>query len=62
MIDSPSKPKPTTQKPITAPLEKAIFSPLAQLLMAALAVLALARVAMLIPRKPAKAEVKVPMT
>ncbi|MBA7667447.1 hypothetical protein ES703_75536 [subsurface metagenome] len=62
MIDSPSKPKPTTQKPITAPLEKAILSPFAQLLMVALAVLALALVAMFIPSQPARAEVKVPQT
>ena len=41
-MESPSSPSPTTQKPITAPLEKAILSPRPQLFMAALAVRALA--------------------
>ena len=56
----PKRPRPTTEKPITAPLEKAILNALAQLPIAALAVLALALVAIFIPRKPAKAEVNVP--
>ena len=49
-----SKPRPTTTKPITAPLRKAIRNPLFIEARAALAVRADAYVAVFMPRKPDK--------
>ena len=51
-----SMPRPTTEKPMTLPEEKAMRRPLSRLSLAALAVRALALVAMRIPTKPASIE------
>ena len=59
---TPSRPRPTTTIPITAPEEKAIFSPLLRESLHALAVLAFAEVAVLIPMFPARAERIAPNT
>src|SRR5690606_10229147 len=56
-----SRPRPTTIRPITAPLWKATRRPSSRLFWAALAVLLLAMVAVVIPINPAKPEQKPPV-
>ena len=53
-MDTSSRPRPTTVKPMTAPEEKATFRPRLRLSWAALAVRALAEVAIFMPTKPAR--------
>ena len=55
-IVTSSRPRPTTEKPMTLPEEKATRSPLSRLWLAALAVRALAEVAIFMPRYPAVIE------
>ena len=55
------RPKPTTTKPITAPLRNAIFNPLLRLCLAAFAVRADAYVAVFMPKKPHNPENKPPV-
>ena len=56
-----SKPRPTTTRPITAPLRKAMRKPPLSDVRAACAVRAEAAVAVFIPRKPANPEKKPPV-
>ena len=53
-MDTSSRPRPTTVKPMTAPEEKATLRPRFRLSWAALAVRALAEVAIFMPTKPAR--------
>ena len=55
-MDTSSRPRPTTVKPMTAPEENATLRPRLRLSWAALAVRALALVAIFMPMKPARAE------
>ena len=52
-METPSNPRPTTVKPMTAPLEKATVSALPRLVLAASVVLTALRVATRMPMKPA---------
>ena len=56
-----SRPRPTTVKPITAPLRNATFRPELRLRRAALAVRPEAKVAVFIPMNPARPEKKPPV-
>ena len=56
-----SRPRPTTVRPMTAPLRKAILRPALRLRMVALAVRALAYVAVFMPTKPARPLKKPPV-
>ncbi len=59
---TPSRPKPTTEKPITAPPEKAISKALLMLFFAACAVFTLDLVAAFMPINPATPEAMAPTT
>ena len=56
-----SRPRPTTARPMTAPLEKATLSPPFRLFFAAVVVLAFEFVATVMPMKPAKPEKNPPV-
>ncbi len=61
-IDIPRMPIPTTDTPITAPLENATLRPELRLTLAAAAVRVFALIAILIPKKPVVAEHSAPTT